>query len=337
MITIKEISRQLGLSTTTVSNVIHGKIKEVSPETIEKVRRFLDEVEYVPNISARNLAQNQSKIIGLVLKTREDRYMDLLMDPFVSEMLVGIEKEVRKAGYYMMLYMSDDIAEIIGHASTWNVDGLILYCMLDDDGVRVSEKVHRPIVCIDTYSKTDAPGFVNIGLDDENGAYEAVKYLIGRGHRKIAFLSDNKEGVDLQRFRGYRRALKEAGIEYSDRSFLMLRTEKDEVERSMDRICTRIGRHTAVFCASDLFAVMLMSKLHDNGIRVPEDVSVMGFDDNLYGRVYRPALTSVHQDPEQKGKLAAQVLIGMLQGKEPPSRQITLDTRIVERESVKNL
>ena len=132
MITIKEISRQLGLSTTTVSNVIHGKIKEVSPETIEKVRRYLDEVEYVPNISARNLAQNQSKIIGLVLKTREDRYMDLLMDPFVSEMLVGIEKEVRKAGYYMMLYMSDDIAEIIGHASTWNVDGLLLFCMLDD-------------------------------------------------------------------------------------------------------------------------------------------------------------------------------------------------------------
>ena len=337
MITIKEISKQLGLSTTTVSNVIHGKIKEVSPETIEKVRRYLEEVEYVPNISARNLAQNQSKIIGLVLKTRQDRYMDLLEDPFVSEMLVGIEKEVRRAGYYMMLYMSDDIAEIIGHAATWNVDGLILYCMLDDDGSRVSEKVHKPIVCIDTYSKNEDQSFVNIGLDDENGAYEAVLYLISCGHRRIAFLSDNKEGVDLMRFRGYRRALKEAGIEYSDRSFWMLRTEKDEVERSLERICRRIGRHTAVLCASDLFAVMFMSRLHDHHIRVPEEISVMGFDDNLYGRLFRPALTTVHQDPERKGMLAAQVLIGMLQGKEPHSRQILLETELVVRDSVRKL
>ena len=133
MITIKEIAAQLDVSTTTVSNVIHGKTKEVSPETIKKVQKFLEEVEYVPNISARNLAQNESKIIGVVLKSRPDRYISLLQDPFVCEMISGLEDAIRSAGYYMMVYISDDIAEIISHISTWNADGLILFCMLDDD------------------------------------------------------------------------------------------------------------------------------------------------------------------------------------------------------------
>ena len=105
MITIKEIAQNLNMSTTTVSNVIHGKTKEVSKETIEKVQQYLEEVHYVPNMTARNLAQNQSKIIGIVLKTSQDRYAHILCDPFVAEMMGGIEKAVREAGYYMMLYI----------------------------------------------------------------------------------------------------------------------------------------------------------------------------------------------------------------------------------------
>ena len=151
MITIKEIARQLHMSTTTVSNVIHGKTKEVSPDTIAKVQAFLDQVGYVPNISARNLAQNQSKIIGLVLKTQWDRYVDQMNDPFVTDMISGIERVIRQSGYFMMVYMSDDIAEIIHHVSTWNVDGLLLFCMMDDDSQCVSERYKNPIVCIDTY------------------------------------------------------------------------------------------------------------------------------------------------------------------------------------------
>ena len=164
MITIKEIASRLGLSTTTVSNVIHGKTREVSAETIECVQKFLEEVEYVPNINARNLAQGQSKIIGVVLKSLDFRLWhssNILSDPFVADMIGGIEKAVREAGYYMMLYISDDIAEIIQHISIWNVDGLILFSMMDDDGNRVAAKYHKPIVCIDTYSSKNNDDFVN--------------------------------------------------------------------------------------------------------------------------------------------------------------------------------
>ena len=257
------ISR-LGLSTTTVSNVIHGKTKEVSAETIARVQKFLEEVEYVPNINARNLAQGQSKIIGVVLKTLDFRlwYSDnILSDPFVAEMIGGIERAVREAGYYMMLYISDDIAEIIQHISIWNVDGLILFSMMDDDGNRVAAKYHKPIVCIDTYSSEKSDDFINVGLDDEKGTCQAVRYLIENGHRKIGFVTDNRVGVDRARFWGYRRALKEAGIEYSDRDFFLFKPAKESFERNIEKLCRKARDYTALFCCSDIYAAIIMAAL----------------------------------------------------------------------------
>ena len=313
MITIKEIAQRLNMSTTTVSNVIHGKEGEVSEETRKKVQEFLKEVDYVPNINARNLAQNESKIIGLALKARVDKYENLIMDPFVSELIGGIEETIRNAGYFMMLYISRDTEKIMRHVSTWNVDGLILFGMLDDDGVRVSEKYKKPIVCIDTYSMEGLKHFTNVGLDDLGGTYEMVKYMISCGHRKIAFLSDNTNGVDLARFQGYIKALREAGIQFE--------------------ICIKAMNYTAIMCVSDLYAVTLMSALTDRGIRVPEGISIAGFDDNMLGSLYRPALTTVHQDVKEKGIIAAETLLKKLAGAETAA-QITLPTKLVIRDTV---
>ena len=340
MITIKEIASRLGLSTTTVSNVIHGKTKEVSAETIARVQKFLEEVEYVPNINARNLAQGQSKIIGLVLKSLDFRLWhssNILSDPFVAEMIGGIEKAVREAGYYMMLYISDDIAEIIQHISIWNVDGLILFCMMDDDGNRVAAKYHKPIVCIDTYSSANNDDFVNVGLDDAKGAYDAVKYLIGSGHRKIGFVTDNRVGVDEQRFWGYRRALAESGIEYSDKDFFLMKPSKELVNDNIVKLCSKAKDYSALFCCSDIYAAIMMAALKERGFRIPEDISIVGFDDNLYSRICTPRLTTVHQDADEKGRVAVETLVGMIMGREPVSKKIVLKTHLVTRDSVRKI
>lgn len=340
MITIKEIAARLGMSTTTVSNVIHGKTREVSAETIERVQKFLEEVEYVPNINARNLAQGQSKIIGVVLKSLDFRLWhssNILNDPFVSEMIGGIESAVREAGYYMMLYISDDIAEIIQRISIWNVDGLILFCMMDDDGNRVAAKYHKPMVCIDTYSSEKNDNFVNVGLDDEKSTFEAVNYLIDNGHRKIGFVTDNRVGVDRARFWGYRKALAEAGIEYSDRDFFLLEPAEEAIGRNIEKLCRRARDYTALFCCSDIYATIMMSALKERGLRVPEDISIIGFDDNLFSRVCTPRLTTVHQDADEKGRVAAQTLVGMITGKAPASKKIRLETRLVIRDSVRKI
>ena len=336
MITIKEIAAKLGLSTTTVSNVINGKTGEVSPDTIAKVQNFLDEVGYVPNFTARNLARNSSHIIGLVLKTQNYKFENILSDPFVSEMVGGIEEAVRSAGYMLMIYISDDIAEILNKVSAWNADGLILFCMLDDDGIRVSEKYKKPVVCIDTYSD-EKMNYVNIGLEDEQGGYEAARYLISQGHRRIAFLSDNRVGVDLMRFRGYRRALSEAGIEYSDRNFFLLNPEKAALAASLRRLCKKAADYTAIFCTSDLYAALFTGVLIDHGIRVPDDISIVGFDDNKCSRMIRPALTTIHQDAPYKGRLAAETLIGLIEGKASDPQNIVLKPYLVVRDSVRKI
>lgn len=342
MITIKEIAKQLGMSATTVSNVIRGKTGEVSPETIERVQRFLEEVEYVPNISARNLAQNQSKIIGVVLKTVEERYSHILSDAFVSELLGGIEHEIREAGYFMMLYISEDIAEILKYVATWNVDGLLLFWMQDDDAIRIYKKYQKPVVCVDTYIKKETVSqfgntFVNIGLTDEEGTYEAVSYLISQGHERIAFLSDDLTGVDMERFRGYRRALSDAGIEYSDRYLFAIRSTREDIRKTIRRAAEKAEKVTAVFCCSDVFASMLMNACYERGLKVPEDVSIIGFDDSITGRLARPALTTVHQDISYKGEIATKTLLGMIRGERPKGNEIILPTRLVIRQSVKNI
>jgi LacI family transcriptional regulator len=334
MITIKEIAKQLNMSTTTVSNVIHGKTGEVSPSTIKIVEDYLKKVDYVPNINARNLAQNESKIIGVALKARADKYENLLMDPFVSELIGGIEETIRNAGYFMMLYISRDTDEIMRHVSTWNVDGLLLFGMLNDDGIRVSERYHKPIVCIDTYSIEGLKHFTNVGLNDRQGCFDMVNYMIKQGHKKIAFLSDNMNGVDYERFSGHKYALAGNGIHYEDDWFFKIKPRSDEVEASLSEICERAKDFDAVMCVSDLYAVQLMCALEDRGVKVPDDISIAGFDDTLLGQLHRPALTTVHQNVKEKGITAMKVLLQRIHGEKTP-RQIQLPTKLVIRDTVK--
>ena len=114
----------LGISTTTVSNVINGKTSEVSQKTAEKVQKLLDEYDYVPNMNAKNLAQNHSRLIGIVLKRKKDKYDNIFTDPFHGELLGSLEAAIRERGYYMMLYTSEDIDEIVRNVVSWNTEGL---------------------------------------------------------------------------------------------------------------------------------------------------------------------------------------------------------------------
>ena len=344
MITIKEIASELGMSATTVSNVIRGKTKEVSPETIERVNRFLEEVDYIPNINARNLAQNHSNIIGVVLKTEEVRhsYMNILADPFVSEMLGGIEETVRKAGYFLMLYISDDINDIIRQISTWNVDGLLLFWMMDEDAIKISRKFKKPMAFIDTYMSKETirelgDRYANIGLEDEQGTYDAVSYMVKLGHKKIGFLSDNSVGVDGNRYKGYIRALEDAGIKYKEEYRFWLDTTEEGIDESLEKLAKQAEKVTAIFCCSDNFAALMVNACERHGLHVPEDISIMGFDDILIGRLFRPPLTTMHQDIHYKGVLATSTLIDMIQKKPVKNREIILKTRLIERESVADI
>lgn len=335
MITIKDMAEMLGISTTTVSNVIHGKTSEVSQKTVERVEKLLEEYEYVPNNSARSLTQNCSQIIGVALKCRKDKYTNLIADPFFGELLGALEAEIRSRGYFMMIYISNEISEIIRNVLTWNVDGLILVGMLHDDFIRIKSRYKKPTLLIDSYAPREIMNYVNIGLEDEDGAYKMTRYLLEMGHRRIAFLADNMEGVDYTRYLGYQRALEEYGLEIQEKDLLIFHPGTVERESSLQELYYKAKNYTAFMCCSDYYAVLLMNYFMDRGIRIPEDLSITGFDDNLMSRIIRPALTTVGQDVTKKGKLAVDYMLKMIQGIEFSEWDVKLPTEIVIRDSVR--
>lgn len=342
MITIKEIAEKLDVSTTTVSNVIHGKTKEVSSANIERIQKALKEYHYVPNLNARNLAGNRTRIIGVIIKNYHKSVQNRLKDPFINELLGGIEKETGKNGYFLMIYMSDDIQEVKNFIMSWNVAGMILVGFVEGELPLIQEECECPIVNIDNYTGEQIERCIDIGLDDRKAMYEMVRYLIDCGHRKIAFLADNEKIVESRRFFGYDLAMKEAGLEGGKENFIrIIRGKADRIETMMENyeeIYEKSFQYTAFACTSDLYAVLILNALKDRGRRIPEDISITGFDDNDMARIVRPALTTVHQSVEKRGKKAVELLISMIKDpKESGKKAVFSSTELVIRDSVKKI
>lgn len=235
----------------------------------------------------------------------------------------------------MMTYTSNDISEIIRNVLTWNVDGLILVGMLHDDFIRIKSRYKNPTVLIDSYAPREIMNYVNVGLEDEEGAYAITRYLLEMGHRKIAFLADNMEGVDYTRYLGYQRALADSGLEMEEENLLIFHPGTVERESSLRELYYRCKNYTAFMCCSDYYAVLLMNYFMDRGVRIPEDLSITGFDNNLMSRVVRPALTTVGQDVTKKGRLAVEYLLKMIEGTELTEWDVKLPTELVIRDSVR--
>lgn len=336
MITIKEMANMLGISTTTVSNVIHGKTTEVSQETIEKVNKLLKEYEYVPNISARNLASNESKIVGIGIISKENNN-NYLKDAFVSELVGAIERELKKQGYVAMMYFSETAQELIRTVLSWNVDGMILVGMRKEDCELIQKRYKKPQVFVDSYLGDMKLCGVNIGLDDRQGGYLMGKHLIEQGHRNILFLADNFYGVDYERYCGFSAAMAEAGYQVDQNNFFRLGSGEEELERSLAELYNIHERYTALFVASDYYALRIMNYLWEKGVKVPRDISVVGFDDNIYSKMSRPAITTVHQSPTEKGEFAVRYLIRLLHGENIVENRIILPVQLAIKDTVKNI
>lgn len=337
MITIKEMANMLGVSTTTVSNVIHNKTGEMSPETVKRVKKVLQEYEYVPNISARNLASNKSGIIGVAIISDRKGPVNYLKDAFISELLGCIEEELRSSGYYLMMCFSSDANELIQTVLSWNVDGLIMFGIKQDVYDILQKRLTIPQVYIDSYIDDICLNAVNIGLDDRGGGYLAGRYLVERGHRRIGFVCDDHVGCDYERYCGMVTALSREGISLDSDNFIELNAAECSIEECCESVYRRMHDFTALFCASDYYAMHIMNYMTDRGVKVPEDISIMGFDDNIYAQMVRPALTTVRQSPSEKGRLAVRYLLKQLETDEKMSNWIVLPVELVERDTVKNI
>lgn len=336
MVTIRDIAQATGVSATTVSNVIHGKDKRVSAETIQKINDAIKELGYVPNMSARSLVAGSSKVIGFVNHAVSRKNANFMEDPFHSAAVGAIETALSENGYYLMLRTVETAEELVAFLQNWNVDGLFFTGIFKDKFFDSVSGLHIPVVLIDSYVRS--PQFCNVGLEDFTGSYNATRYLIEKGHRNIAFASPSiKDGGVLQeRFLGYKAALAESSIPFNKN--LVFQQGMDIA--SCRLAATEITKHseiTGLVVTADIMAAGIMTGLREQGIRIPDDISVVGFDDINIAQLLTPALTTIRQDMNLKGRLAADFMLQKLSGKVLESTEITLPTKLIERASVKAL
>ena len=332
MIRIKDIALLCGVSTATVSNVIHGKANKVSPALREKIEAAIKENGYVPNQSALSLARTKSDMIGIVVTDKMgSKYT--MEDPYFSRLFTFLERETRFNGKYMLLILGHTADEVLAQSARWNLDGLILCNLHPDLMFSITAGYDKPVVTLDSLFEYDCDSIVQIRTDDYRGGYLMGEYFAKMGHRKIAMIADNDVAGDHFRWKGFQKGLSENGVHITDKAHIIIKSTNKMEHDEFERIFPLIKDMTALFCASDYYALVCSQHLRNHGLHIPEDISVAGFDDILYSTLFQPELTTIHQDVEEKAKKAVQSLLKMID-KRVVEHQMLTSVRLVERESV---
>ena len=321
---ISDIAEELGLSTATVSNVIHGKTQKVSDETIKKVQELLEKREYIPSMAGILLAQNDSGIIGIAVN-RHEKYEDsVLEDPFIASSLNCLSVEIEKAHKFMMVKTATETKEIIRFASMWNMEGLILIGFCQEDYRWLRQHMRIPFVTYDVPTEA-TERFCSLNIDNYSGGYQLGRYFKSLGHKRLLCISDNDTFLDHERYQGFC-----AGSGGAD--LMQIPMQKKVREEFYRDNIKRICGYSAVFAVSDYYAIDLMRFLLARGLRVPEDISVAGFDDMPICAQVFPTLTSVRQDGVLRAETAMEKLAALRAGKET-GVAVTLPVQLVVRES----
>lgn len=333
---LKTIAKEAGVSTATVSNVINGNHHKVSDETIAKVQKIIEKNNYQPNATARSLASRESKIIGVVIPNigEEESFS---VSPYNTQLLALLENYIRKEGYFMMMRCVGACKEILPMFASWNVDGMILLGVLQDEVEEIRKQFKVPTVYIDTYA--DNLKITNVGIDDYKGGYLAARYLLGKGHKKIAFVGPDVKsaGVIQQRYQGFYDACAKEGIEVTPDCIFRVNTTYQDGIIAGEKIGILDAGFTAVVATSDVVALGVMNGLRLCGMSVPNDVSVIGFDNLPECNYSVPQLTTISQDVNQKANLAGKYLFDMIRQNEKIIVNKRIDIEIIERQSVRDL
>lgn len=326
---IRDIAEELGLSTATVSNVIHGKTNKVSDETIRRVQELLEKRQYIPSMAGILLAQNDSGIIGVVINRHEKYGTHVLEDPFLASSLSYLSSEIESSGKFMMIKISADMDEILRFASMWNMEGLILIGFCRQDYVWLRQSMRIPFVAYDAVPDSlERIGIVNI--DNFSGGFQMGRFFQKLGHRQVLCIADNHISIDYERYCGFCEGLSKKA------DFWEIPMQSEARYRFYLEKLENIRDYTAVFAVSDFYAIDLMRFLLEHGIRIPQDISVGGFDDTPVCRQVYPQLTTIRQDGELRAKTALEQLMRLKSGKEY-GLKVVLPVTLIERGSTGKL
>jgi len=331
---IKDVAREAGVSISTVSSVIN-KNKFVSEEREKRVLDAIKELKYRPNIIARGLRIKSTRAVGVILPD--------IAQPFFAQVIRGMEETARKRNYTLILGCSFyDILEEerqINVLMNQFVDGIIFFCGFDShDHIRMVHDSGIPVVVTDReIGNTQIPSVL---IDNALAMEKVIDYLVDMGHREIGYLSfslDNQTTV-RRRYEGYLSGLKKNGLKFSQEQVIIDDSIRlNEFEGTYDVVKGLLKKKsmpTAFAALADYLSIGLMKALKEMGYKIPGDVSVVGFNNEIVSQFSEPPLTSVKQPKKLMGKIAMDLLLDMVEGKKIEEKNIVLPTEIIERGSV---
>lgn len=335
-ITIKIIAERAGVSVSTVSRVLSGKAKKyrISEKTEKAVIRIAKDLNYSPNQLARALRLSRTNTIGLIIPD--------ISNPFFASIARYIELESRKSGFSVMICDTEENSEIekdsIKILGMRKVDGMII-CPVGKESKHISDiaKLNIPVITVDRY-------FPELNLayvvsDNYNGAIDAVNYFIENGHQRIAFIQGLRDSsVNKDRLRGYRDALKSHNIPFTDSFVVGDHFGEQSGYIGAKFLLNRPDRPTAIFAGSNLISFGAMRAMAEENLNIPDDISMIAFDDQPFSGYLSTPMTTIGQKKEEIGKISVKLLLNEMNLENKSDQKgIIMPTELIIRKSVKNL
>ena len=330
-VTIYDISKALNISASTVSRGLNNS-PQVRKELRKKIMMTAQEMGYQHNKFAANLRQKRTHTLGVVIPRIDSHFM--------STVISGMEKVANNSGYHLLISQSEESAALeeanIQALFNSRVDGLLVSLSFETKSIEALKNIFRrdiPLVFFDRVF--ECSNCVNVVIDNFRAGYDATKHLISQGCRKIVHVGGSlTRNVYNDRFRGYRQALADSFLEYDDRLLILTNLSDNSGVEVISRMLGNGTMPDGVFAANDTSAVSLICELKKKGFRVPDDVAVIGFNDDPVSRIVEPNLTTVHYPGRAMGEVAASTMIRILEGTQYEKvNSIILSHELIVRES----
>lgn len=325
-VTIKDVAKAAGVSISTVSNAINN-VDVLHPDTKQHILEVAESLDYIPNLTGRNLKAQATNVIGLFINSMKGPYYSMLAD--------SIYWACKKYGYELNIFISDKAENMMANILGKRVDGaVILNEYIEDRQVKMLSDNEIPTVFIDREKK--GKYISSVVFDSYHEGELAARYLLELGHKTFIYMKGVEHNYDnIERQRGFQTILKQAGISLPEECMLEGLFEREAAYNSMrDFLETGKELPDAIFAANDVSAIGTIEALLEEGVRVPEQVSVMGCDDVETAQLVSPSITTIRTSFEKQGTLAVEHLVGLIKGETGGSIEI-LNGRIIPRESTR--
>ena len=338
-VTIKDIAKELGISASAVSKALKDS-HEISQKTKDLVLEFAKKHNYHPNPMAQSLKHGNSKSLGIVVTTIDNH--------FLSQVINGIESVAYSKGYNVTITQTHESYERevsnVNHLTVRAIDGLLISLSTETQNLDHLKKLHKmglPIVFFDRVS--DEIDTHKVVADNFRGAYEATTHLIRSGFKKIAHMtSSTNVSITAERLKGYKQALLENGIAVDESCIKYCPhggKDLNEIEDALNELLGMPNRPDAIFTASDRITTTVLALLHKFGIKIPEDIALLGFTNTQLANVLNPSLTQIYQPGFEIGKTATELLISLIESRRPVTEfeTVVLPAELFIRDSTKRI